>query len=132
MLKLILIFLGAGIGGLLRYGVGGIVQSAAGTTFPVGTMIVNLSGCLAIGFLAAALDGPWLVREEVRLGILIGVLGGYTTFSSFGRETLALANDGQYVAAAANVLLSNLLCLAAVWAGWASAARLFGNGGGGA
>lgn len=132
MLKLVLIFLGAGLGGLLRYGVGGLVQSAAGATFPVGTMVVNASGCLAIGFLAAAFEGPWLVREEVRLGILIGVLGGYTTFSSFGRETLALANDGQYAAAAANVILSNGLCLAAVWAGWATAARLFGNGGGGA
>jgi CrcB protein len=67
----------------------------------------------------------------VRLGILIGVLGGYTTFSSFGRETLALANDGQYAAAAANVLLSNVLSLAGVWAGWATAVRLFGPGHGG-
>lgn len=130
MLKLVLIFLAAGVGGILRYTIGGVVQSASGSTFPLGTLVVNVSGCLTIGFLAAAFEGPWLVREETRLTLLIGLLGGYTTFSTFGRETLALLNDGQYAAASANVILSNVLGLGAAWAGWAAATRILGNGGG--
>lgn len=127
---MLLIFLGAGLGGVLRYVLGGLVQSASGSTLPVGTLVVNVSGCLAVGFLAAAMEGPILVREEVRMALLIGVLGGYTTFSTFSRETLALATDGQFAAAAGNVLLSNILGLAAAWAGWAVATRWFGGGGG--
>jgi CrcB protein len=126
----LIIFVGAGVGGLLRYWIGGAIQNASGGAFPLGTLVVNVSGCLAIGFLAAAFTGPWLVREEVRQGIIIGVLGGYTTFSSFGRETLALLQDRQWLAAGANVLLSNLLGLMAVWIGWMLAGKLLGGGDG--
>lgn len=114
--KLLLIFLGAGAGGTARYLVGGWMQAWAGPGFPLGTLAVNVSGCLAIGFLATVLEGS-LVRDEWRLAILVGVLGGYTTFSSFGKETLALAQDGDWLRAGLNVLLSNALGLAAVWAG---------------
>ena len=124
-----LIFVGAGSGGLLRYWLGGFVQNWYGPTFPIGTMLVNISGCLAMGFLAAAWSGPILIREEYRAAILIGLLGGYTTFSSFGRETMALVHDGDWWRAALNILLSVVLSLAAVWLGAAAAGKLYGASG---
>ncbi len=124
MSKLIYIFLGAGVGGLLRYGLGGLAQQAWGSGFPMGTLVVNVSGCLAIGFLATAFEGPWLVREDVRMGILIGVLGGYTTFSSFGRETIQLFHDGRPATAATYVVLSNAIAIIATWIGYLTAKRL--------
>lgn len=128
LLKPVLIFLGAGSGGLLRYWLGGLIQNWWGPTFPLGTLIVNVSGCLAMGFLAAAWTGPVLFREEYRTAVLIGVLGGYTTFSSFGRETLALTHDGEWLRAGGYVLGSVALSLLAVWIGAALAAKLFGPG----
>jgi fluoride exporter len=120
-----LIFLGAGSGGLLRYWLGGAVQNWWGPAFPMGTLIVNVSGCLAMGFLAALWTGPVLIREEFRLAVLVGVLGGYTTFSSFGRETLSLAEDGQWLRAATYVLGSVVLSLVAVWLGANIANRIY-------
>ncbi|MCS7033602.1 MAG: fluoride efflux transporter CrcB [Phycisphaerae bacterium] len=127
---MLLIFFGAGVGGLLRYWIGGAVQHAWAGGFPIGTLVVNVSGCLVMGFLASAFTGPWLVREELRIGLLIGVLGGYTTFSTFGRETLALLQDRQWLSAGMNIAISNLLGLAAVWAGWVAASKLLGGGDG--
>jgi CrcB protein len=128
MLKYLLIFLGSGFGGVLRYGLGGLIQNAWGPTFPLGTMIVNITGCLGIGFCATAFSGALLVREEYRIAVLIGVLGGYTTFSSFGRETLALIHDGEWLRAGLYVLLTNAVGLAAVWLGSAAATKLYGPG----
>ncbi len=125
LLKPVLIFLGAGAGGLLRHWVGGLVQGLAGPSFPLGTLIVNVTGCFAAGFIASVLAGP-AVREDLRAAVLIGVLGGYTTFSAFGRETIALASEGRWVAAGLNVLLSNALGLAGVWAGAAAAGKSAG------
>ncbi|MCC6678846.1 MAG: fluoride efflux transporter CrcB [Phycisphaerales bacterium] len=127
-MKLLMIFLGAGAGGAGRYLLGGWVQGWAGPGFPLGTLVVNISGCLAIGFLAALFDGPALIREEWRLAILIGVLGGYTTFSSFGNETINLLREGEWARAGLNVVLSNGLGLAAVWGGAALAGLLPGRG----
>ena len=126
--QLFLIFTGSGLGGLMRYGLSGVVQNLWGPTFPVGTLVVNVSGCLGVGFLAALMTGPLVVREEYRIAMLIGVLGGYTTFSTFGRETLSLMSDGEWLLAGLNVLLSNALGLLAVWAGAALSARLYGAG----
>ena len=128
MLKLSLIFLGAGAGGLLRYWLGGIVQNASGWSFPAGTMFVNVTGCLAIGIFVVLFTGRFTVSEEVRDAVLIGVLGGYTTFSSFGRETMALADDRQFMLAGANVLISVVAGLAATWIGMRLTERLFGVG----
>lgn len=128
-LKPTLIFLGAGTGGLLRYWLGGALQAWWGPTFPVGTLIVNLSGCLAIGFLATAWTGPVLIREEYRIAILVGVLGGYTTFSSFGFDTLGFVHNGQWARAFGYVLGSVVLSLLAVWVGAVAASRLYGAGG---
>ena len=126
--KAFLVFLGSGVGGLTRYLLGGWIQRWWGPTFPIDTLIINVSGCLAMGFLAAMMTGPVLVREEYRIAILVGILGGYTTFSTFGRETIALINDREWFCAALNVVLGNLLGLIAVWAGAAISAKLYGNG----
>lgn len=128
MLKAVLIFVGAGLGGLLRYGLGGVVQAWWGPAFPMGTLVVNVSGCVVMGFLAAAWYGPVMVRDEVRVAVLVGVLGGYTTFSTFGRETLALVDDGEGLRAGLNVAGSVVLSLAGVWLGSAFAGRLYGTG----
>lgn len=126
MYKLAMIAIGGAFGSVLRYALGGFVQRVSGGPFPSGTLIVNLSGCLAVGFLGMILTGPVLIREEYRIGLLVGVLGGYTTFSSFGRETFLLLADGQFSLAVVNVLLSNVLGLAGVWLGHRAGQRLFG------
>ncbi|MFO0875345.1 MAG: fluoride efflux transporter CrcB [Phycisphaerales bacterium] len=113
---------------MLRYALGGLIQEWWGATFPVGTLVVNVTGCLAIGFLATAFSGALLVREEYRIAVLAGLLGGYTTFSSFGRETLALVGDGEWGRAGLYVLLSVAASLLAVWAGAAAATRIYGPG----
>lgn len=129
MLKPLLIFLGAGAGGLLRYWLGGLIQNWWGPDFPLGTLVVNVTGCLLMGFLAQAWYGPVLVRDDVRAAVLIGVLGGYTTFSTFGREALVLVQDGEWTRCGVYVVGSVVLSLAAVWVGTAIAAKTYGAGG---
>jgi len=126
MFKMTLIFFGAGFGGVARYALAGWIQSPAGDSFPVGTLAVNVIGCLLIGFLGAAFAGPVLLREEYRIAVLVGVLGGFTTFSTFGRETFDFAADRQWLFAALNLILANGLGLAAVWLGTRVAQRLYG------
>lgn len=119
MEKLAYIAIGGGVGAVLRYLISGWGQRVVGPAgFPTGTLLVNLLGCLAIGALVSYFAGPHRVREELRLGLLIGVLGGFTTFSTFAYETLALLEDGQRMRAALNIVLSNVLGLAGVWSGY--------------
>lgn len=118
MLKLLLIFVGSGVGGVLRYALAGWVQNATRVDFPAGTLIVNVTGCLLIGLLTAAFSGPILIREEYRVAILVGVLGGYTTFSTFGLETFQLVNEAEFVRAGFNILLSVAAGLVGVWLGY--------------
>lgn len=127
LLKLALIGLGGAVGSILRYLVSGWTQFlSGGGVFPYGTLVVNTSGCLIAGFVGTLLTEYWLIREEYRLAILIGVLGGYTTFSTFGRETLTLFSDKQYVAALVNVLLNNACCLTAILIGHRLAQKWYG------
>ncbi|MCP4591467.1 MAG: fluoride efflux transporter CrcB [bacterium] len=126
MYKLFLIFVGSGIGGVLRFMLSGWTNRLAGGTFPLGTLLVNVSGCLLIGFLTAAFSGRWLIREEYRMALLIGALGGYTTFSTFGLETFALVNEGQHVRAFVNVFLSLAVGLACVGVGYRLATSWLG------
>ena len=126
MLKLVMIAAGGGVGALLRYGVAGWAQKLGGGSFPLGTLVVNVSGCLVIGTLAALFAGPHLIREEYRLAILVGVLGAFTTFSTFGLETLSLANAGQLRLAVLNIVLSNGCGLASVWIGYRLGVKWFG------
>ena len=126
MLKVLFIFLGSGAGGVLRYAVSGWTQRLANGAFPIGTLIVNVTGCLLIGFLTAALSGRMLMREEYRVAVLIGLLGGYTTFSTFGLETFTFLNDGQAWRALLNIAASVVLGLAAVWIGYRLAENWLG------
>ncbi|HTL52216.1 MAG TPA: CrcB family protein [Planctomycetota bacterium] len=149
MLRIMLIFLGGGVGSVLRYLMAGWVQgfvrdpAPAGAVdvtaratavsppvvvpFPAGTLAVNLTGCLLIGFLATLLSIPHLLREEYRFALVIGLLGGFTTFSSFAWEGLALSNDRQFFQAAAYIVLSVAVGLAAAWAGGRTATAIFGG-----
>lgn len=122
----ILIAAGGATGAVLRYAIAGWVQRLANGSFPLGTLCVNVTGCLLIGVLNAVFAGPYLIREEYRIALTIGLLGGFTTFSTFGWETFALASDGQGVRAIANLLLSVTLGFAATWLGYRMALRWFG------
>ncbi|RPI59837.1 MAG: fluoride efflux transporter CrcB [Planctomycetaceae bacterium] len=117
LLRYIYIGAGGGIGAVLRYGLGGIVQRLAGNTvLPWGTLMVNVSGCLVIGLLWELFEQRQ-VSSDIRVFCLIGILGGYTTFSSFAIESRNLLVEGQYLQAAGNVLLSNVAGIVAVFAG---------------
>jgi fluoride exporter len=127
MLKWIFIAVGGAFGSVLRYAVQGLMgQEIRGQSFPIGTIVVNVTGCLVIGLLAGFFDGPRLVREEYRVGLLVGVLGGYTTFSSFGLESFRLANDGQFRLALLNMVVSCVVGFVAVWIGYRMAEKWFG------
>jgi len=130
MQKFLLVFLGSGAGGVLRYWLGGLIAAAWGPTFPLETLVINVTGCFAIGFLATVIDGPLLVRhaDDLKAAVLIGLLGGYTTFSSFGRETMGLLHDGEYFRAGLYIVLSVAVGLGAVWVGMALAERIYGSG----
>ena len=118
--------LGSALGGMARYGCSGLVARWFGAAFPWGTLFVNVTGSLLIGVLAAlaAPDGRVLLAPDARALLMIGLCGGYTTFSSFSLETLNLARDGEWLWAGGNVLLSTTLCLVAVWLGHFGAAAL--------
>jgi CrcB protein len=126
MTKWLLIAAGGAFGSVARYALQGWVQRAVNSGFPLGTLVVNLIGCALIGFLTATFTGPKLIREEYRIGIIVGLLGGFTTFSAFGWETFSLTNDRQFAFAALNVALSCGFGLLAVWAGYRAAEFLYG------
>lgn len=110
---------GAGgfVGASLRYVAGGLVHRVLSPEFPWGTLLVNVTGCFAIGFLAALADERGPLGPTGRLFWMVGVLGGFTTFSTFGYETFALAREGSHALALGNTLAQIVLGLGAVWAG---------------
>jgi CrcB protein len=114
------IVLGAMAGAPLRYWLQGRVQDVTGSLFPWGTLIVNVTGCLVIGILLELAEERAVLSREARLLLVVGFLGSYTTFSTFGWETLSLARDGDVARTVANVALSVGVGLAATWAGSAS------------
>jgi len=109
-----------------RYWLSGMVASAFGETFPWGTLIINVLGSLVIGFFAtfSGPDGRIIVPSDTRIFVMVGICGGFTTFSSFSLQTLNLARDGEFLHAALNIILSVVLCLTAVWLGHIAAATL--------
>ncbi len=117
------IFVGGGLGALLRYEFGGLIQRSTGGFFPWGTLVVNATGCLAIGFVATLLEERSALGPTWRLVLLVGMLGGYTTFSTFGLETWRLVESGDWLRAAGNAAGSVLIGIAAV-AGGVAVARL--------
>ena len=119
MLNYILIAVGSALGGIARYWASGVIANRFGQVFPWGTLIVNVSGSFAIGFFASftAPEGRWFVGPNARNFFMMGVCGGYTTFSSFSLQTLNLARDEEWFYAGANAALSVVLCLLSVWLG---------------
>lgn len=115
--------LGGALGSAARYWCSGLTARLIGETFPWGTLLVNVTGSLIIGFFAATTgpDGKWLVGSTARQFVMLGVLGGFTTFSSFSLQTLTLVEEGEWLRAAGNVGGSVVLCLAAVWLGHVAA-----------
>jgi len=126
MKTLLLVGLGSACGGILRFlAVEGVARLWP-HKLPLGTILVNVTGSFAIGFLAGLTrpSGEPVLSGDARNALLVGVLGGYTTFSAFSLQTLNLARDGEWPLALWNVLLSVLLCLVAVFAGHAVAKSL--------
>lgn len=117
MLQLIAIAVGGAIGALLRFAMSNGVYKVLGRDFPYGTLAVNVLGSLLIGVLFILLIEKLAVSAEWRMGLLVGLIGAFTTFSTFSLETFALLEDGAFIKAGLNVLLSVVLCLAATWLG---------------
>ena len=120
------VMLGSALGGAARYWCSGFAAEHFGETFPLGTLAVNVIGSFIIGFFASLTgpDGRFLVGSEARQFVMTGLCGGYTTFSSFSVQTLNLVRDGEMKLAGANIALSVILCLLAVWLGHIAAASL--------
>lgn len=130
MLRYLWVAIGGALGSVARYGCSGLVSSLAGGTFPFGTLVVNVSGAVLIGFLAALSlpEGRVLLSPSARLFAMTGICGGYTTFSTFSLETFNLMRDGEWLQAGANMLFSVMLCLIAVAIGYIAGMR-FTRGG---
>lgn len=118
MLRTLLIGIAGLAGTLLRYWLSGFVARRYGETFPVGTMVVNVLGCFIAGALFNLTEERFLVNPTLRTVILIGLLGGFTTFSSYGLQTFTLLRDGEFGLATLNIVVSNTLGLFMVWAGY--------------
>src|SRR5215467_13262534 len=117
-LKIFLIALFGAIGTLARYGLQGLVQTRMGTTFPYGTLLINLTGCLLLGFIGQLTLNRMLISSELRIAIAVGFFGGYTTFSSFGWETAKMLEAGEWLRATtyvgASVIAGLLLSVAGI------------------
>ena len=105
-MKLFLIALFGAVGTLARYGLQGLVQTRTVSTFPYGTLLINLTGCLLLGFLGQITLNRMLISSDLRIAIAVGFFGGYTTFSSFGWETAKMLEDGEWLRAATYVSAS--------------------------
>jgi CrcB protein len=127
MTTVIAIGLGGAIGSVFRFWTASLIYDLLGRSFPLGTLFVNVSGCFLMGLLAELMVNRYPVASEIRAAILVGFLGGYTTFSTFALETFSLIEDGGYAKAVINGLLSMLFCIGAVWFG-VLIVRLAGRG----
>lgn len=117
-MRLLLVGAGGFIGSILRYLVSGWMQRLAlGDSFPAGTLAVNVTGCLVMGVVAELADVRNVLSPETRALLVVGILGGYTTFSAFANESLNLFRDSEVALGSLNVLLTVVSCLVAVWAG---------------
>ncbi len=117
MKNLLLVFVGGGVGSALRYAMSGLVYRLTSLGFPYGTVVVNVAGCFAIGFLMTALAARFDDSPALKVFLTIGLLGGFTTYSSFSYETIALIQEAKMGAAMANVFVTLAGCLAGTWVG---------------
>jgi fluoride exporter len=113
MREVMVVFLGGGLGAALRYGLSGSVYRLIPPTLPYGTLLVNVLGCLGIGFLMTFFEERFVVQPLLRVFLTIGVLGGFTTFSTFTFETIALLREGSVVSGVMNMTFSLVGCLLA-------------------
>lgn len=122
----LVIALGGALGSVARYWLNTLISAEVGSTFPWGTLLINVTGSFAIGFFAVltAADGRFVAGNSTRQFFMTGICGGYTTFSAFSLQTLNLARDGEWLRAGAYTAASVIACLAAVWLGCACAAAL--------
>lgn len=125
--KALYVGLGGFVGSVLRYWMGGAVQQLANNpAFPLGTLVVNLAGCLLIGFLSQLADARGIFPPEARLFVFTGLLGGFTTFSAFGNESVNLLRNGDNLSALLNVGIYVFAGLGAVWLGRAITQWIWG------
>ncbi len=117
MTNYVLVFVGGGIGAAARYWLQGFIYAETGTRFPFGTLAVNVVGCFFIGLLMSSLEERFLVYPSIRVFLTVGILGGFTTFSSFSFETMSLFRDGEALYAFTNAFGSLVLCLFFTWLG---------------
>jgi CrcB protein len=108
---------GGAFGSVARYFVAGSVYQRLGEGFPYGTLVVNIAGCFLIGLIMELAESRFTINPQVKIFLTIGMLGGFTTFSTFSYETLALARDGLMLKAGANAFGSLFTCLTATWLG---------------
>lgn len=126
--RVLLVGFGGFLGTVLRYGLGGAVSRMKhGATFPYETLLINVTGCLAFGLLAGLAETRGVFSGTVRSFLFVGVLGGFSTFSSFGYETFQLLRDGQFPAAFLSVGLQVVVGIGAVWAGHRTAVMAWGG-----
>jgi len=109
--------MGGGIGSVFRYLMSGWVYSLLGPGFPYGTFAVNIFGSFVIGLFLTIAEDRFLISPDMRAFVAIGIIGGFTTFSTFTYETMALLKDGSLLVGALNVIVSIMVALFAVWAG---------------
>jgi len=121
MKSLLFVAMGGAVGAMLRYGISSGIYTWFGRSFPYGTLVVNVLGSFAIGLLSILLIEKFDVPHEVRLALVVGVLGALTTFSTFSWDTLDLMQQGMMQKAFINVLLNVVICISAAWIGatWA-------------
>ena len=123
-MRILLIAVMGAVGTLARYALQGVVQFRAGSSFPYGTLVVNLSGCLLLGFLGQFTLNRMMISPEWRIAMTIGFFGGYTTFSSFGWETAKMLQDGEWLHATVYVTASMVVGLLLTLAGIQAANRI--------
>ena len=115
--KLIFLALAGAVGTLARYGLSGLVQRFAGASFPWGTFVVNMVGCFGFGIIWYLAGNRGVISPEVRLIVLVGFMGAFTTFSSFVAESSHLLNESQWLYAAGNIILQNAVGVACFFGG---------------
>lgn len=120
MEKYFFVGLGGFLGSVCRYGLSGLLYRVLGDRFPYGTLAVNIIGCFTIGLLMAMFEERWLVQPNIRLFVTIGILGGFTTFSTFSYETIEMLRGGNLSMGIINIAGSIVFCLCATWAGAAT------------
>lgn len=120
-MKILLIGLAGLVGTLLRYWIAGVVARRYGEAFPAGTLLVNLLGCFLAGLLFYLLQERFAVNQTLHTIMMVGLLGGFTTFSAYGLQTFTMLRDGAFAPAALYLLLSNAVGLMMVWVGYSLA-----------